>query len=166
MLLMRGGLCHTGTTSSNFGWAWQNQELAEAAGDCSIFMSSGDRINGNYAQAGGAVYSTDMKSLQINCSTGRPMPHQLLSCPSWSENTAISSPQAAGYGAVLAFPPSRMVLSQTAMLNFTSDGNPLVPLTVHVHDAAGTNVSSGTSSTRSVLCTMPGCCLRQAPDDL
>ena len=129
--------------SQNFGWASSNAALAAAAGTCSVFMSSGDDLIGNQAQAGGAIYSTNMTSLQLSCSPNVSRPSLSAGCPSWSGNVLHQVPPVLGYGPVLAFPPARMVLSQTTVPNYTSDGTPLMPFSVQVLDQADTLVSTG-----------------------
>jgi len=145
-----------GATSQNFAWASGNQALASAAGVCSIIMSTGDSINNNSAMAGGAMYSSDMTTTWINCSFSPNVYSQHSGCLAWSENTVPQGTNP-GYGPVLAFPPSKMVVTPTSISSYTSNGSALMPLTIQIQDEAATFVSSGDKVHASSPCQQLAC---------
>lgn len=132
------------STSQSFALASGSQALANVVGVCSIIISTGDSINNNSAMAGGAMYSSDMTTIWINCSSSAKSSSQHSGCPAWSGNTVLQG----AYGRGLAFPPSNMVVTPSS---YTSNGSALMPLTIHVQDQAATSVSSGDK----VLASLP-----------
>jgi len=111
-----------GATSQSFALASGSQALASAVGACSIIISTGDSIKNNSAMAGGAMYSSVMATTLINCSFNPNVSSQHSGCPAWSGNTVSQGPGAQpGYGPVLAFPPSNMVVTPTNISSYTNN---------------------------------------------
>ena len=76
------------------------QEFEPPVGPCPCLVRSvGDSFVGNQASvAGGAVYATDMASLQMSCSSGLPS-NNVTGCssPAWDDNAVeelVQSPNA------------------------------------------------------------------------
>ena len=70
-----------GATSQSFALASGSQALANAVSVCAIIISTGDSINNNSAMAGGAMYSSDMTTTWINCSSSAKSSSQHSGCP-------------------------------------------------------------------------------------
>ena len=156
-------ICHTSTSARNACCILLlcSSVLHETAGEnavgvCSTIISTGDSINNNSAMAGGAMYSSDMPSTWINCSSSPKSSSQHSGCLAWSGN-AVSQGANPGYGPVLAFPPSNMVVTPINISNYTSDGSALMPLTIQVQDQAGTFVLSGDNVHASSPCQQLEC---------
>ncbi len=142
-------------TSQSFALASGSQALANAVGVCSIIILTGNSINNNSAMAGGAMYSSNMTTTLINCSFSPNVSSQHSGCPAWTGNVV---PQGAnpGYGPVLAFAPSKMVVTPPSISSYTSNGSAL-PLTIQVQDEAATFVSSGNKVHASLPCQQLAC---------
>ena len=145
-----------GATSQSFALASGSQALANAVGVCSIIILTGDSINNNSAMAGGAMYSSNMTTTLINCSFSPHVSSQHSGCPAWTGNAV---PQGAnpGYGPVLAFAPSKMVVTPPSISSYTSNGSALMPLTIQVQDEAAAFVSSGDKVHASLPCQQLAC---------
>ena len=48
-----------------------------------------------------------------------------------------------GYGPALAFVPATIILSQSRVARYVSNGNSKLPMTIQIQDQAGSPVSSG-----------------------
>lgn len=65
----------------------QTQQLAEAAGKCSYLQTWSNPFGTNYASvAGGALYTTDMASMDLKCVDGQGL-NITTGCPAWFNNT-------------------------------------------------------------------------------
>ena len=99
------GYCSSGESSS-VAYLWeemssQTQQLAAAAGNCSVVQSYGVAFNSNFATiAGGAAYATDLQSLNLHCVDGH-MASAIEPCNAWSNNTVQAQTSATADGTVL-----------------------------------------------------------------
>ncbi|KAL0044981.1 hypothetical protein WJX82_004122 [Trebouxia sp. C0006] len=78
--------------SNAFSWAAlspETQQLAAAAGNCSLLQSWSDPFVNNHASiAGGAVYAIDLASLNLTCVDGQLATDNLQAgCAAWANNT-------------------------------------------------------------------------------
>lgn len=96
---------HAGKEVSNaFSWAAlspETQQLAAAAGNCSLLQSWSDPFVNNHASiAGGAVYAIDLASLNLTCVDGQLATDNLQAgCAAWANNTVqIASDLVNGVG--------------------------------------------------------------------
>lgn len=84
--------CAGGPPENAYMWA----EFEPPVEECSVVRSVGDSFVDNQAAvAGGAVYATDMASLNMTCSSGLPRDN-VTGCPAWTGNTVLSSPTVLG----------------------------------------------------------------------
>ncbi|DBA86046.1 TPA: hypothetical protein ACH3X1_005573 [Trebouxia sp. C0004] len=146
-------------------YMWQEFEPPVGACPC-LVRSVGDSFVGNQASvAGGAVYATDMATLQMSCSSGLPS-NNITGCskPAWDDNAVqalVQSPNAEqggshGYGGVMAYPPFSITLDGEPDMLYISDGITLFNITARVHDIAGNLVTAGVSedSQQSLVATV------------
>ena len=129
---------------SGYVWAPIVPLLADAAGNCSMLVSTDDEYINNEANiAGGAIFSSDWNTTKSLCS-----PYSLLQLsdqqpgcgiPAWQNNSA-------GYGSSVAYPPSKILLDTPPFLAYVSNSLDTLPMTVLALDQAGTRVDLGMSS--------------------
>ena len=75
-------------------------QIAADAGTCSILQSQNQLFLNNFASiAGGAVYATDLDTLQIVCSNGTRASAE-AACTSWSNNTVQAETVMAADGSI------------------------------------------------------------------
>ncbi|KAL0038989.1 hypothetical protein WJX77_004333 [Trebouxia sp. C0004] len=144
--------CFPGAKNASNMYIWADFE-PPISDSCSAVRSIG-RTNvlvDNHADiAGGAVYATDMASLDFTCSNKLPW-NDTTGCPSpaWSGNT-VGAPQAdaplLGYGAGLAYAPYSIQLFDPSVTVYTSDGSNALEFLLWVTDIAGQNVTAGVST--------------------
>lgn len=77
------------------------QQIAAAAGNCSLVQSYSVAFVNNYATvAGGAAYATDLQSLNLTCVTGQ-VASATEPCDAWTNNTVQPQTTTATDGTVL-----------------------------------------------------------------
>lgn len=70
----------------------QPEQLASAAGNCSLVQSWSDSFASNYASiGGGAIYATDAASVQLACGGGPLVGANVgaAACADWTNNTVL-----------------------------------------------------------------------------
>lgn len=137
-----------------FLWSQLAPHMAALAGNCSYFISTANNFGGNHADVAGAVlYSTNISSMQLTCTSDSSIQSPGASCPSWDSASlpanTVGSRAVAGYGPGLAFPPAGICFdgadarSHTAQISYISDGITDVPVpVVSVLDQAGNKVTA------------------------
>ena len=126
---------------SSYQWAPILPLLADAAGNCSMLVSTNDNYTNNQATiAGGAIFSTDWNTTNSLCS-----PYSLLQLSEQRPGCGISAWQnnSAGYGSSLAYPPSKLLLNAPPFLTYVSNSLDTLPMSVWALDQAGTRVDLG-----------------------
>lgn len=79
----------------------QTQQIAAAAGNCSLVQSFSVAFANNYATvAGGAAYATDLQSLNLICVNGQ-VASAMWPCDAWTNNTVQPQTTTATDGTVL-----------------------------------------------------------------
>ena len=139
---------NAGSPDDTFPWAAQSPQLAQQAGNCSVLTSTADSYHGNFASDAGAVmFSTNTSTSAFSCNALIPASNLTSTCPGslWSNNTVSKNSTLAlyGYGTSIASLPASIVLDVAPMINYVSNGNVKLPLTVYVLDQGGLNVTSG-----------------------
>lgn len=91
--------------------------------------------------AGGAIFSTDLRSSRLACTPNTPVSNSSLDCaaPLWLDNKV--GPQ--GYGSGVAFPPARILVESDDFLSYDSDGKTQLPMQITIRDQGNTVVTSG-----------------------
>lgn len=78
----------------------ETQKVAQDAGTCSLVQSESQLFANNFASiAGGALYGTDLDSLQITCANGSRASAE-AACTAWSNNTVQAETITAADGTV------------------------------------------------------------------
>ena len=89
--------------STAYLWAQlslDTQQIAADAGTCSLVQSQSQLFLNHFASiAGGAMYGTDLDSLQITCSDGTPATAG-AACATWVNNTVQAETVTAANGAI------------------------------------------------------------------
>ena len=160
--------------SLTFLWAQLAPDLAALAGTCSYFVANVNNFSGNHADiAGGVMYSSNISTTQLACTTNGSQQTPSTGCMQWSTlSNTVGAEGVVGYGPGLAFPPAEMIFggssSNHRQISYISDGSSRVPMPlVNVLDQAGNTVKmlglSANVSVTNVSSLVNGGSLPQLP---
>lgn len=137
--------CFPGAKGASNMYMWADFE-PPISNSCSAVRSTGRTnvfTNNSAGIAGGAVYATDMASLNFTCPNKLPW-NNTKGCPSpiWSGNRV----QPLGYGDEIAYAPHSIHLADPSIAVYTSDGSNVLEFLLWVTDLAGQFVTTGVST--------------------